>query len=118
MPAKSGQLVLTAAPQRLSNAYGGASLGNAVGGTGPSSPAAQDLSYKQVTVYAEAAAAYIGGGDTLAAGAGQLSTTNYGITIASGASYTFGPFDDGPIKLSDIIVLGNGCTLHFLGVPL
>lgn len=115
MPLKTGQLTLSASPQRLSNAYGGASLNNAVGGTGPSSPAAQDIPYKQVTVQAEAAALFIG--DTLS-GTGVLSTTNYGITLTSGSSYTFGPFDDGPIKLSDIIILGNGATAHFVGVPL
>jgi hypothetical protein len=69
-----------------------------------------DIPYRQVILQAEAAAAYIGMDATVA-------TNNYGTTLASGASMVLGPFDSGPVHLSDLYVLGAGATLHVSGVP-
>lgn len=104
MPFKTIQLALAAAPQRLSNAYGGASLGNTVN-------PAQDIPWKQVHLQSEAAVTLVGDSSALSASA-------YGYSIASGGTVMLGPFDDGPIKLSDIWVAGAGATLHVTGVPL
>ena len=100
----SGQLALAAAAQRLSNAYGGASLGN---GVNP----AQDLPYRQVLLYAESADAFVGA-DSL------VTSTIHGIKVDSAENLpvSIGPFPDGGIKLSDLWVAGASATLHFLGI--
>lgn len=101
MAIKSYQLVLTAGVKRLSDVYGGAAgVLNAK----------DDIPYRQVVLYAEAAAAFIGMDVT-------VSTTVYGATLASAASISLGQVDAGPLKLSDFFVTGAGCTLHILGLP-
>jgi hypothetical protein len=102
----SGQLVLAAAAQRLSNAYGGASLGNAI------DPKA-DIPYQQVLLMADAADAFLGH-DTLTTstvwGTKVDSTDLQPVTLATSRT-------GAPIKLSDLWVAGAGSTLHFLGIP-
>lgn len=102
MALRTYQLALAATQKRLSDVYGGAA---------GAPTAAVDIPYRQVILQAEAAAAYVGMDPP------TLATNNYGVTIASGASVVLGPFDTGPIKLSDFYVLGAGCTLHVTGIP-
>lgn len=109
----SGQLVLAAAAQRLSNVYGGASIAppNTI-------VPAQDLAYRQVILQATGADAFLGG--DLPAGQGALVTsTVYGTAIDSTdlQGITLGPFSTGPIKLTDLWVAGAGATLHVTGIP-
>ena|SRR5688572_5002728 len=99
------QLVLAAGQQRLSDAYGGASI--APPGT---LNAAQDIPYRELTFQAEAAACFLGA-------TSAVTTTAYGYTIASGGNKTFGPYDTGPMRLSDFYAVGAGCTLHITGIP-
>lgn len=105
MAARSYQLTLAAAAQRLSNVYGGASLGNAI------DPKA-DIPYRQVLLQASGADAFVGM-DNL------TTSTVYGVSAHSTdlQPVTLGPFDTGPIHLSDLWVAGAGATLHVLGIP-
>lgn len=107
MALRSYQLVLAAAAQRLSNVYGGASLGNVI------DPKA-DIPYRQIILEAEAAAAFVGM-DSL------TSSTVYGTRVDSTAAtaplVVFGPFEAGPIHLSDFWVAGAGSTIHVSGIP-
>jgi hypothetical protein len=104
MPVVSGQLGLNAGAQRLSNMYGGASLGDRVN-------EAQDVALRQVLLIAEAADAFVGQDNTTTA-------TVYGIKVdsAENVPVSIGPFTTGPIKLSDLWVAGAGSTLHVLGI--
>ncbi len=100
----SGQLVLGAVAQRLSNVYGGASLGNVVN-------AAQDIAMLQVVLFAEGADAFLGQ-DAL------TTSTNYGNKVDSAENQPvyLGPFGAGAVKLSDIWVAGAGSTLHVFAI--
>ncbi|HEY6416080.1 MAG TPA: hypothetical protein VIX41_07580 [Acidimicrobiales bacterium] len=105
MPLRSYQLVLSGTPKRLSDVYGGAaSVVNA----------ATDIPYRQLCLQAEGADLYIGGDAT-------VSTTSYGgkaiVTGQTLGSGSLGPFETGPLKLSDLWAVGAGATLHILGVP-
>ncbi len=104
MALRTYQLTLAATQKRLSDAYGGASL------TGNISPA-QDIPYRQLIIQSEAAASYIGWDPA------TLSTSIYGVTLTTGSSLVLGPFDTGPLHLSDIYALGSGATLHVTGIP-
>ena len=95
------QLVCTATPQRLSDVYGdGAGVVNA----------AHDIPYRQIIFQVEAANVYLGADAT-------VSTTKYGLmgdttsnnkSIPSGG---LGPFETGPLKLSDFWVVGAALVL-------
>lgn len=100
MAARSFNLALTGVSRRLSDVYGdGTSVVNA----------ANDLPYRQVILQAETGALQIGSAST-------VSATVYGQSIAVAGILTLGPFETGPIKLSDLWAFGTG-TLHILGVP-
>ena len=105
MALRSYQLVLAATPKRLSDVYGGTA--------GVADPKT-DISYRQVILQAEGSDLYLGGDNT-------VSTTNYGAKASVIGQATpsggLGPFDSGPIRLSDIWAVGAGATLHILGVP-
>src|SRR5262245_18502958 len=104
MPIKTGQLSTTGTAQRVSNAYGGSSANNAVF-------AKDDIPYKQVILQAES--------NTVAVGDSNAVTSSvYGYLIATALPVVLGPFDDGPIKLSDIWVIqgGGAGVIHFLGI--
>src|SRR5262245_48816239 len=103
MALRSYQLALAATPKRLSDVYGGPL------------DAAKDIPYRQLFFQAEGADLYIGSDST-------VSTTNYGVkAIVTGSSNApgggLGPFDSGPIKLSDFWAVGAGATIHIVGVP-
>lgn len=102
----SGQLTLAAAAQRLSNAYGGASLTNAI------DPKA-DIPYQEVLLFADAADAFVGStSDTTSTvwGAKVDSSDNQPVRLSTSRT-------GAPIKLSDLWVAGAGSTIHFLGIP-
>lgn len=103
---RTPQLTLAATQQRLSDAYGVSSRFPA----GTPNPTT-DIPLRQIIVQAAAAAAYIGEDPA------TLSTSVYGYTIASGGAVTLGPFDTGPMKLSDFYALGSGATLHITAIP-
>ena len=91
------QLVLGAAPKRLSDVYGdGAGVVNAV----------KDVPFNSLSLQAEAADLYIGGDNS-------VSTTAYGVKVATGSSTTI----SGVHHLSDLWAVGAGATVHIVGVP-
>jgi hypothetical protein len=97
MPAASFQLVSTAVPQRLSDVY--------LDGPGVVN-AAHDIPYRQLILQASAAVTI---GETSAKAA-------TGIPIGVAGTITLGPFDTGPLKLSEFWVVG-AATLSILGIP-
>lgn len=107
MPFFSGQLTLTAAAQRLSNCYGGAS------NTPPNTVnQVQDIPFREVKLQATGAAVRVGS----EANKPDASTT-YGLSIAADATESWGGFSEGPIKLSDIWVQGAGAVVRVTGIP-
>lgn len=108
MPFFGKQLALSATAQRLSNIYGGKSAAN---GGNVVDPAA-DIPFKEIRLQATGADAYAG--DTSA-----VSAASYGAviptTLTQGILYS--GQGAGPIKLSDIWVVGAGSTLHVTGIP-
>lgn len=101
---KSFTLAVAAAATRLSDAYGD--------GAGVVNPA-NDIPYRQLTLQAETADAKIGDA--------TLTSANYGNLIAftaPAAPLVLGPFETGPVKLSQLYALGGGTgKLHILGIP-
>jgi len=104
MAAKHFNITLAAAAVRLSDAYGG------VVGADPNP--ALDIPYRQILISAAGADAFIGDD-------AQVSSTDFGIAVDSTALVpaSIGPFDTGPIKLSQLWAAGAGSTLHVLGIP-
>lgn len=103
MAAQHYQLTLGAAALRLSDVYGdGAGVINA----------AHDVPLRQVLLSASGADAFLGGDDT-------TTSTDYGVVVDSTAlvPVTLGPFESGPVKLSDLYAAGAGATLHILVMP-
>ena len=106
MAARSYQLALVAAAQRLSDVYA-----DGVGVV----KAEHDLPLRQVILSAAGAVAYIGS-------TALTTSTTYGIRVEIGAAggdlpVSLGPFPTGPIKLSDLYAAGAGSTLHVLTIP-
>jgi hypothetical protein len=98
MPVLTLQLTSTAVPKRLSDAYPGANIGVV--------DAALDIPYRQLIIQASAAVTI---SDTAAKAA-------QGIPIGVGGTLTLGPFDTGPLKLSEFWVTG-AATVTILGIP-
>lgn len=96
-------LTVGAAAVRLSDVYGdGAGVING----------RNDIPYRQVFLQAETADVEIG--------AAGVTTTTYGVKVPStapAAPVVLGPFDSGPIKLSDLYAISTNATLHILGIP-
>lgn len=93
-------LTLAAAVQRVSTG-----LGIAVGG-----PA--DIGFRQLILSTAGADAYVGGP--------TVSTSDYGRVLDSADAENetvLGPFEAGPLRLSDLYAVGAGATLHILGIP-
>lgn len=104
MAARSFNLTLAAAAVRLSDVYGdGATVVNA----------AHDIPYRQVLLAASGADAFVGAGDQ------SVTSSDYGIQVDSTALVpaSIGPFETGPVKLSDLYAAGAGATLHILAIP-
>lgn len=97
MPAASFQLTSTVAPKRLSDVYGdGAGVVNA----------ANDVPYRQLIIQASAAVTV----------ADSSAKATAGLPIGVAGSIVLGPFDTGPLKLSEFWVSGVA-TLSILGIP-
>ena len=106
MAARSFQLTLAAAAQRLSDVYGGPA------GADPS--AALNVPYRQIILSASAADAFIGGSDQGA----STTATVYGTMVdAALAPVSIGPFETGPVKLSDLWAAGASAVLHITAIP-
>jgi hypothetical protein len=92
-------LTITAAAQKLS-----AALANTERG-GP-----QDESYRELSITCET--------DCFLGSSSSLTTSTYGIKVLAAATLPvkIGPFDAGPVKLSDIWVIGTSGKLHVLGI--
>lgn len=100
MPAASFQLTSTAIPKRLSDA---ALPANAPAG---SIDAGSDVPYRQLIIQSSAAV-------TVGDSAAHAAT---GMPIGVAGSITLGPFDTGPLKLSEFWVVG-AATVSILGIP-
>jgi len=109
MAARSYQITLAAAAQRLSDVYGdGAGVVNA----------AHDIPYRELHLHATGADAYLGA-DTLTTATvfGDIAHEEDGAPPESTHGVHFGPYESGPLKLSDLYAAGAGATLHILGIP-
>ena len=73
------------------------------------SPAAADIPYRQLTLRALAATAYLGASSAVSPAAG--------LPLLPGQTTRLGPFDNGPLKLSQLYAVGAGATLQVAGVP-
>jgi len=106
MALRSYQLVLAAAAQRLSNVYGGASLGNLI-------DPKEDIPYRQILLQATGANAFLGM-DSL------VTLTVYGTEVDATdlQPIGLGSFDTGPLHLSDIWAAGAGATIHITAIPM
>lgn len=102
MGLKAFQLTTTAARQRLSDVYGGAA---------GVIDAKTDIPYRQILLQAQTA--------DVAVGDVTVTTTIYGVLVPfTGAPViTIGPFDTGPVKLSDLYAIGTTGVLHITGIP-
>ena len=106
MAARDFQLALAAGALRLSNVYGGPANAE---------PDARDnIPYRQIILSAEGGVAFVGA-------AADVTATNYGVRVEIGATavepVSIGPFETGPVKLSDFWAAGAGSTLHVLAIP-
>lgn len=103
MAARDYTLTITAAAQRLSSVL----ADTQPGGT-------RDEAFRQLILQADT--------DCFIGASSGVTTTTYGTKIfaatASTAPLTIGAFDGGPIKLSDLYVIGTSGKLHILGLPL
>jgi hypothetical protein len=100
MAAKSYSLPLAGTVKRVSDALGDGT--NVV-------LAEHNIPFRQLILQATGASAAVGGDSSV-----TLAT---GTQLAIGAIVTVGPFDTGPVKLSDFYAIGAGSTLSVLGVP-
>lgn len=103
MAARHYNMAVAAVAKRLSDVYG-----DGVGVVNP----ANDIPYRQITLQAETADIKIGmvGVTTTVYGANLVST-------APAAPLTIGPFETGPVKLSDLYAISTNATLHIFGIP-
>ena len=99
MAVRDFTLTITAAAQKLSTALANTERG------GP-----QDESYRQLIITTET--------DCFLGSSSSLTTSNYGYKVVSAQTLpvVIGPFDAGPVKLSDLWVIGTSGKLHILGV--
>jgi len=97
---KDFTLTITAAAQRLSSVLATPAVGGA-----------DDIPYRQLLLTTET--------DCFLGGSSALTTSNYGVKLASAQTLpvVIGPFETGPVKLSDLWVIGTSGKLHILGVP-
>jgi hypothetical protein len=93
---KTYQIALAATVKRLSDPFGGSE--------------ALNIPFRQLLLVTSADA-FLGSDNTV--------TTATGLKLAAAATspLSIGPFDTGPLKLSDFYAVGAGATLTILGVP-
>lgn len=105
MAARAYNLTVGAAAVRLSDVYGdGAGVINA----------AHDIPYRQIILQAQTADVQIGSDPAV------LTTSVYGVNCPSGAPaapVVLGPYESGPLRLSDFYAISTSATLHILGIP-
>jgi len=109
MPFAHRSLTLTGVAQRLSQVYA-----SGAGNVDPS--AAEDIPYRQVILSADpanTAVVYVGSSSS-------VSSTSHGFSLdptqASQVPVSLGPFETGPLKLSEIWVLGTNNERVMLGL--
>ncbi len=92
-------LTITAAAQRLSSVL----ADTQPGGT-------RDEAYSELQISTETDC-FIGKSD--------VTTADYGIKVLAAATLPvkIGPFNSGPVKLSEIYVIGTSGKLHIFGIP-
>lgn len=105
-------LLLNGSPQRLSSVF--------TSGAGNAQPSdAENIPFRQLHIQqvpANANVIYVGASSA-------VSATNHGVSLdptqaSAGDRLDLGPYDSGPLKLSDIWVLGtNNERVAVLGVP-
>lgn len=110
MALKHFVLNLSGAAQRLSQVY--------ASGAGNAQPsAAEDIPYRQVFIQAFDA----NSNDVYVGSSNAVSASNYGFHLDAANNIppvVLGPFETGPIKLSDIWVIGTlNEDISILGVP-
>lgn len=108
MAARHFTLAVGVVAQRLSDVYGdGVGVINAV----------HDVPYRQILLQAEA-----GKQVDVCIGEVDVTTADYGVLVATAALIppvtTLGPFEMGPLKLSDLYAISTGdIDLHILAIP-
>ena len=94
------QLALAASPaKRLSDVYGG---------TAGVPDEAKNIPYRQLIISSGGASATLHSSTPITTGK-VLATTDQPLVL--------GPFNTGPLKLSDLYAIGAGATLTIVGVP-
>jgi hypothetical protein len=94
------QLVLAASPaKRLSDVYGG---------TAGVPDESKNIPYRQLIITSAGASATLSSATPI--------TTGKVLAVADPA-LVLGPFNTGPLKLSDLYAIGAGATLTIVGVP-
>ena len=104
MAIRAYKLAVAAVPVRLSDVYGGAP-GVQDGAT--------DLPYRQIILQAETADIEIGD-------SAVTVNNNYGVKLPStapAAPVVLGPYESGPLHLSDFYAISTNATLHILAIP-
>ena len=94
---KSYQLALTGSAQRLSTLFAG--------------DESQNIPFRQLLFQSSGADAALGSTNTVTA------VTGLKVLATASLPIVLGPFDTGPVKLSDVYAIGSGATLTVLGVP-
>ena len=106
MAARDFQIALAAAAKQLSDVYG-------IAQSQQPEFARANIPYRQILLSAETGVAFVGS-DNL------VTATKYGVRVEIGATavepVSIGPYETGPVKLSDFWAAGTG-TLHILGIP-
>jgi hypothetical protein len=108
MAARHYTLAVGAVAQRLSDVYGdGVGVINAV----------NDIPYRQILLQAEAVKQV-----DVFVGMAAVTVANYGVLVPTAAAnppvVTLGPFEMGPLKLSDLYAISTGAIdLHILAIP-
>lgn len=99
MAARHFTLTITTAAQRLSSVLSPSTVGGTV-----------DEAYRQICLTTET--------DCFVGGSG-VTTSDYGYKVVAAQTLplVIGPFETGPVKLSDIYVIGTSGKLHIFGIP-
>ena len=100
MAARDYTLTITAVAQPLSNALTPTTRGGIV-----------DEAMRQIILTTET--------DCFIGGSSAVTTSNYGYKVVSAQTLpvVIGPFETGPVKLSDLWVIGTSGKLHILAIP-
>lgn len=94
---KTYQIVLSGTAQRLSTLFAGDESLN--------------IPFRQLLFQASGADAALGSSNAVTAATGLK------VLVAGVLPVPIGPFETGPVKLSDFYGIGAGATLNILGVP-